>query len=338
VAPALKVIQNPGSADADTQRLDTDIPRLAVYSLPSRHQNAFSARNDDARDKEKEWPDMGLFGLCSEDELVRTLRESLGANPVRVPELRIQPLCVVATRKDKVAFRGELGPMLEGSPDVDLPPWAIAESPMVDLSQRRTRSVDANVGLSILENFLSGFGIPAPGIAAQFSGAKSVDFAFRNVSRKWVDNNWLGRALSGRAIDLQNKSARIHLKKWRLLVIDSIIRSKGITITVTEKREQSFGIDIGVIEELIGELNTDVTVSSETSTNLTISGPTPLTFAFTAVEFHLDEHGNLLSAPPAGDSVALSARSAGHVPTYGLDHIELSERPALIEWDEVNET
>jgi len=227
--------------------------------------------------------------------------------------------------------------MLEGSPELDLPNWAIAESPMVDLSQRRTRSVDAELGLSILENFLSGFGLPVPGITAQFSGARSVAFSFRDVSRKWVDNNWLGRALSGRAIDLQNKSARIHLKKWRLLVIDSIIRSKGITITAVEKREQSFGIDIGVIEALIGEANANVAVSSETSTDLTISGSDPLTFAFTAVEFHLDEYGNLLSAPPVGDSVALSARSNKHVPTYGLDHIELSESPALIEWDEVDE-
>ncbi|MEU4166110.1 hypothetical protein AB0F46_04390 [Streptomyces sp. NPDC026665] len=230
-----------------------------------------------------------------------------------------------------------MGPILEGSPDLDLPNWAIAESPMVDLSQRRTRSVETELGLSILESFLSGFGLPAPGIKAQFGGAKSVAFSFRDVSRKWVDNNWLGRALSGRAIDLQNKSARIHLQKWRLLVIDSIIRSKGITVTAVEERDRSFGIDIGVIEELIGEVNADVAISSEASTDLTISGPVPLTFAFTAVEFHLDEYGNLLSAPPLGDSVALSARSNSHVPTYGLDHIELSDRPALIEWDETDE-
>src|SRR5713101_611181 len=111
---------------------------------------------------------MSFFGLCKQDPLLDTLRDTFGANPVRVPEKRILPLCAVAVRGDKTAFRGAFEPLLTGSQKFSLPEWAHASSPMANLSDKRSHSVNLGLGLDILGSFLAGFGVPSAGIENSF--------------------------------------------------------------------------------------------------------------------------------------------------------------------------
>jgi hypothetical protein len=282
---------------------------------------------------------MAKFGLCKGDPLVETLRKTFGANIVRVPETRVQPMCAVAVRDKKVVFRGDFRPLLAGAPDLTIPDDADAVSQMSSLSGKQSRSVKLGLGLDILGQFLSGFGVPSIGIAAEFEGATEVAFTFQAVQRHWIDVNWLGRALTGKTLDPQQQAAKIYLYKpqWSLLLIDSVIASSDFTINVTKSKGTSFGLDVPVFQTLIANAKAHVTVEQTSSRQLTFRGDEALTFAFTAVQLYVDQYGNILSMLPGGDSVVMSkVAESGGVASYGLDHIELSSEPAWVEWDEIN--
>jgi hypothetical protein len=79
-----------------------------------------------------------------------------------------------------------------------------------------------------------------------------------------------------------------------------------------------------------------VKVSSADVRQLTFRGPEALTFAFTTVHLFVDDYGVILAAPPGSDSVVLSLVEDNRLPTYGLDHVELCDSPAMVEWDEIS--
>ncbi len=58
---------------------------------------------------------MPLFKLCSDDQLVNTLQRVFKANIVRIPETRIQPLCVIALTPGEPHFWGYLPELVEGN-------------------------------------------------------------------------------------------------------------------------------------------------------------------------------------------------------------------------------
>lgn len=280
---------------------------------------------------------MGFFGLCGKDPLVDALRSTFGANPVRVPEKRVQPLCAIAVRDRKTAFRGALAPLLTAGQNFTVPESARAQSTMADLSRKRSTSVSISLGLDILGSFLAGFGVPSAGIGAKFAGATEVAFSFSSVNRDWIDDNWLGRALVGQSLDRQTAAARLFTDKprWDLLVIDSVITSSEFTISVTKSKTDSFSIDIPGIQSVVTSAKVRVDVESKDQRQVSFRGTEALTFAFTTVRLYVDDHGNIQAMPPGGDSVVLSVAPEDTVPTYGLDHIQLSRTPAMVEWDEV---
>ncbi|MFJ3717790.1 hypothetical protein [Streptomyces sp. NPDC090057] len=241
----------------------------------------------------------------------------------------------IAVKDEQHILSGGLEGLLAGSPRIGMPEYAKATSRMADLSRRKSRSVKIGLGLDILGSFLSGLGVAmAPGIRTEFEKAEEVDFSFGDVSRTWVDNNWLGRALVGKMIDSRNPSARIYLDEpdpWQLLLIDSVITSKSFTIGITKHKKETATLDVGAIQDLLGSGNVTIAASSGESKELTFSGTESLTFAFTAVRLHLSRDGAILAAPPGADALVLSATGNSQIPSYGLDHIELSDGPAMVE-------
>jgi hypothetical protein len=119
-------------------------------------------------------------------------------------------------------------------------------------------------------------------------------------------------------------------------VIDSIITSSQFTISITKDRAASFAIDMPTIEAIVGSTDAKMKVSSAGMRQLTFRGPEALTFAFTTVHLFVDDNGVILATPPGTDSVVLSLAADDRMLTYGLDHVELCDAPAMVEWDEVS--
>lgn len=276
---------------------------------------------------------MPLFRLCKNDPLVKTLYQRFGANPVRLPESRVKPLCVVAAKGKKVVFAGRLAPLIDGG--LEVPPDIFATSRMADPAGHRSGEVDVGLGLDILGKFLEAFGIPAPGVTAQFAGATTVAFSFQNVVRDWIDVPTLGKLLASRSVDRTNQNAKIYVSKprWQMLVIDSVIQSTDFTVAAAQTMDVGFKVDAPAIQKLFADADVKASVSSSSEKALTFTGTEPLTFAFTAVEFHLDDYGNISSMPPSTKLTPLSFGEESAARTQLPDRIEFSKEPVMIDWD-----
>lgn len=284
---------------------------------------------------------MGFFSICEGDPLIDTLRTVFDANIVRVPEERVKPLTVVASCDKKSAFRGALLPLIDG----ELPALndsLVESSRMADISGKRTRKVSVDIGLQVLEGFLGGFGIPSAGISTKFSGASEVSFSFQNVERRYVDSNFVGRVLNGHTIDVHNPAAAIFFGNdpCDLLVIDSVITSSDFSINVNRFNSDDFKLDVPAIQNLVGKLNTEVSVSTTSGYDLVFKGDKHLTFAFSCIRLTVDAGGQISSAPPAFDRPLLLAHSQSSGNRQAHDYLDspdrvlLTDKPSLITWDE----
>ena len=266
---------------------------------------------------------MPLFKLCEKDELVNTLQGVFKANIIRIPEARIRPLCVIAATPAQPRFWGYLNELIEGN--ILNPQSAIQESRMADVSGKRSRSINLDLGLQILQGYLSGFGLPAAGIVTQFKGAKTVSFSFQEVMRKFISPSQLGSLLKDHALDADHASNDIFFRKEaQLLVTDSIITSKDFSIQVDKANSHNFSLDVPAIEQMIGQANTNVQVASNTGLDITFKGSQALAFAFTCLVCELDAAGRI-SLKPSSESI--------HFATQRFEPKLLFDTSGMLEWD-----
>ena len=283
---------------------------------------------------------MAFLGLCNDDFLVKTLRGVFGANPIRVPERRLAPLTVLASNGSKTFFRGALAPHLRNVHSLDV---EVMTSTMAVLSGRRSKAVKVDLGLKILDGFLSGLGLPAAALTAKFEGAREVSFSFQDVQRLYVDPGAVGANLAGKVLNDENPAATIFFEQeraYQFLVIDSTIQSRDFSIQVESKSTDGFSLDVPAIKDIIGKTSTDVEVSSDSSLALTFKGQQHLSFAFSCLRLYVDGNGRITSMPPAGDVPGLAA-ALGVTPAadsstqtiYTPDRVLLSREPALLNVD-----
>jgi hypothetical protein len=256
------------------------------------------------------------------------------ANIVRIPEARIKPLCIVASTSEGPRFWGYLPELVEGILEAK---GAVQESRMADIAGKRSRSVNLDLGLQILDGFLRGFGLPSTGIAAKFAGAKTVSFSFQEVVRFFISPAALGKLLGGHALDAGNTANDLFFRNEAvLLVIDSVITSRDFSIQVGEARNTGFKLDVPAIQEMVGNAKAGVQVETTTGLDVTFKGDVPLTFAFTCLRCPLDPAGRLSLAPHTGPlnfemihaerEANRGAASPGHAPEL------LYDGPVMIEW------
>jgi hypothetical protein len=286
---------------------------------------------------------MGFLGMCEDDPVREALKGVFrNATLVSVPEERIAPLLMVTARKGKFALIGMVSDAVTGDP-LAIPPDFIRPSRMPDLSGKKSRSVNVDLGLKIMEGFLRGFGISAPQITAKFEGAREVSFSFGNVVNYYVSNVQLGRLLEGRSIDSNNPALEMFFDEDPppLLVLNSTVTSSDFTISVEKKRTEDFQLDVPAIQQVVADLNVGVTVSTSSGLDIKFQGDKDLGFAFTAVRFYLDSDGRIVSMPPDWliqelDHNLDELAGPNVVVTYAPDEVSLGppDQAALLEWDE----
>ncbi len=267
---------------------------------------------------------MEIFKICNDDLLVNTLQRVFRSNIVRVPEVKIKPMTVLAITPNKAHFWGYLDEFTE-SP---LPNYEsdLQESQMADISGKRSKDVKAELGLQILDGFLRGFNLPSAAITSKFSGAETISFSFQEVIRNFISAGKIGGILKGKALDTDNGSNTIFLQKEaRLFLIDSVITSKDFSIKVEKTNSNDFSVDVTGIQQIIGQGNTKVYVESHSGLDLSFHGPTPLSFAFTCIELIPDDAGRIV-VKPVSSSVQLNNDKQE-------EHTLLYETPGLIDLD-----
>ncbi|MCX7859047.1 MAG: hypothetical protein N2385_03075 [Chloroflexus sp.] len=272
-----------------------------------------------------------ILHLCANDPLVSLVHDLFGANPVRVPDARIRPLSVVVHRRGRSMFRGSLLPLLTDSSPLSVQP---SVSQLIDISGRRSRRVNLELGLNILKGFLRGFGIPTAELSSTLQGAATVAFSFPTAMRLAYDVNALGWALAGRAIDRANPAAAILFEQtpYELLLIDSVLTSRHITITISGAKGQRLNVDVDALRQMLGDLGVNAGINNDSELEVTLASPHDLTFAFSCVRLFFNDEGYITTMPPDLDRRVLGSESGIRV-RYSPDRVMLSEQPGLLVWD-----
>ncbi|WP_322821921.1 hypothetical protein [Chloroflexus sp.] len=272
-----------------------------------------------------------ILHLCPNDPLVSLVHDLFGANAVRVPDARIRPLSVVIHRDNRSVFRGSLLPLLTDSSPLSVQP---AVSQLIDISGRRSRRISLDLGLHILRGFLYGFGVPAASLATSIQGAATVSFSFPTAMRVAYDVNALGWALAGRAIDRSNPAAAVLFEQtpYELLLIDSVLTSRHITITLSGSKGQRLNVDIDALRQMLNDLGGQVGVSGDSELEVTLASPHDLTFAFSCVRLFFDDEGFITAIPPDLNRRVLGS-AGGLTVRYTPDRVLLSAQPGLLVWD-----
>jgi hypothetical protein len=265
---------------------------------------------------------MAFLKLCRGDPIVDTLTDVFHANIIRVPEERYAPLIVLAARGDIVSFRGKLSNLIGGSAPAFPQP---TNSQMTEVTGKKSRSVNVDLGLSILDGFLKGFGIPSMGVQSTFKGVKKVSYTFNSVVRKYLDVGEIGDLLVGTVVNEKNPAAAIFFgdDPYRFLVIDSIVTSSQFTIAVEDSGDAKVKFDVPAVQKLIGDAKVGVTVVSETGYDLSFSGPQQLAFAFTCQEFLLDADGRVTKLIPDSEPRILGFQVMAEIETEPVERVEL---------------
>lgn len=248
-----------------------------------------------------------MLTLCPEDPLLTLLRDAFpDAHVLSRPQRRLRPLTTLAAQPGNLVRRphirplGDLNPLLRAP--VELPRRRSDPSP--NFSGRRTRSVDAKLGLRLLTGFLESLGVDPELVTGAFQGAEGLSFSFADVRHYHVDVNALGKALRGAALDPSSPSARPLLDgEEGLYIVDSTLTSSAFTVQVTS------GLDAGVSIQLptqsaLAQAGAALRYVSDDKRTLSFSGEVGLTFAFTALGVTLGSGGRIDSI--RGDNEALS--------------------------------
>jgi hypothetical protein len=146
----------------------------------------------------------------------------------------------------------------------------------------------------------------------------------------------LGWALAGRAIDRTNPAAAILFEQtpYELLLIDSVLTSRHITITLSGTKGQRLNVNIDALRQMISDLGGQIGISGDSELEMTLASPHDLTFAFSCVRLFFDDEGFITTMPPDLNRRVLGS-THGTMVRYSPDRVLLSEQPGLLMWDRV---
>jgi hypothetical protein len=278
---------------------------------------------------------MAFFRICQNDT-TDALRKMFNATPLKVPEASVQPLLIIAERNGKTDKRGELKHLLADAAAFKIKP---KEDPVADVSLEKTRSVDWDFGLKLLEGFFQGFGIPSASVAAKLDMAREISLSFHNVKRRWIDKNELGSALRGKTIDLMHPALGIFLggDAYNMLLVTDVIVSNGFSINVEKSKNGNLSAEIPAIQQIVNEAKAGVDVKSSSTNSISFQGKDFLTFAFSCVKLELNP---LSGALAVGTTVVTrkvtTAKGTEVKEVEEAESVQLDRKPGepgLLEWD-----
>src|SRR5688572_26724907 len=100
--------------------------------------------------------------ICK-NKLTDHIREQFRANPLKVPEARIQPMCMLEINDNNPQYLGQFKYMVKGGFNHDIP---TSTMPVAAITDQRTTAVDANIGFGIMGNFLKALGADPASVTA----------------------------------------------------------------------------------------------------------------------------------------------------------------------------
>ena len=251
---------------------------------------------------------MPAFKLCPDDPLVKTLRKVFKANIVRIPRKKVQPLSVIGRKGNSLKFLGSLKDVLDGSPDLGL---ETSIEPMAEISGNKSRTVEFNFGVKILEGFLQGFGLSSPSVSEAFKGTQQISFGFPEMQDIYVEALQIGQAIAGKKLHKNNPVlAPYYAGDAELLVVDAVMAGKNFTVSLDKTVDSDTDVSIGTIGEILEVDDTSVKIDKTSKKEIKFEGDEYLTFAFTCLRLEIDPATDTIISVDTGDKDMVLEKNA----------------------------
>lgn len=234
---------------------------------------------------------MSLFRLCNNDDLLILLQKTFKANPIKIPEERIQPLVVFSGKNKNYKYIGGIEYLLNDTSSMNL---QLGSSKMANLSATQSKSIDTKLGLQVMDGFLQGFGTEGVSLDFAFESVKKVSFSFQNVYRSYIDIGKLCMELSKRKFNLKHPVNQSFINETeKCIIVDSIITSNNFSMKVEETSNQDFKFDIPEIQNILSSSGNKISAKSSNSLDISFQGDKSLAFAFSCFAINCDEDGSI---------------------------------------------
>jgi len=281
------------------------------------------------------------MGRICKNQITDVIRDQFRANPLRTPEARIKPMCMLEVRKNTPNYLGEFKFLTKGGFNHELP---ISEELVTDVSDSRSKQTDFKTGFGILGGFLKVLGVDPASVSASMKNSKEMAFTFSNVRRLFIDPLQFGQILSQNEImgDPGNFMLQEALgdKRIKLALITDVIVSNKFSISTFRDATTAADIDVPQIANAVAGFNANVKVDRKSSNEVAFEASTDLTFAFTALELTIDGstgkfgRGSWLKNLKSADGTPRSVESLGSDEVHLLERVMLDDNdqfPLLIE-------
>ena len=229
------------------------------------------------------------MGRICKNDITDHIRDHFGANPLKAPEARIQPLCMLEIDRNKPSYLGEFKYLVKNGFPHDVP---IQEEPVASVSDKQSKITDFETGFQILSGFLKVLGVDPASVGAAFKKSKKMAFSFQNVRRRYIDPLQFGMILSQNNVlgDPDNfiLSKAIKDKKVQLGLITDVMVSNNFSISTFSESEIGVDVEVPLIQQAISGLNINVKVNKTAENVVAFEAPYDLSFAFSALELIID--------------------------------------------------
>jgi hypothetical protein len=240
---------------------------------------------------------------CS-DPLVEFLK-SFGYCCVLLPRADIRPLRLLVRDGGALEQLGDLAGLFTPGA-VPLPP--VRENVVSGaLSGRRSGSLSAGIGFSLLGGVLSAMGAPGVDLRTMYRGARTVTLRFDEIQEDSVDLLSLDRYLGAADLDPGATHTARLLEADELYVTTAVLKSRGVTVTAGSANGAEVSAGVSVVQDVVGAR---VAVASDAAsrTGLTYRGEVPLVFGFKAVRISYEDGRYTALAPVRPGAVLRGSR------------------------------
>lgn len=232
----------------------------------------------------------------SKNKITDTIAEHFGANPLKVPESRIQPLSLLEIKDNKKNYLGEFKNMIVGNFDH---PIEIKDSVVSEVSNVKTKKVEIDFGFKILANFLAAFKMDPAVVKNAIKSSRKLSFSFSDVRRRYIDVLELGKIISENEVYGNQENMFIKEimanKKLRLGLITDVLVSNNFSISTYTENETDVDINIPLIQGYVSDAGIDLNVKKTSNSEVKFERDPALTFAFSCVEIKIDPSSGEIS-------------------------------------------
>jgi hypothetical protein len=230
--------------------------------------------------------------MCS-DPLVDKLREQ-GYNPVRLPRADIGPLQILSRSGKDLSRLGAVGSVLKSKSE--LLPRVHENVPAAKIEVRRSGSLKAGLGASLLGAFLEAFGAKGAELDSSLEKAQRLVFEFNDVLEDRIDVSELDTYLVDSDLNPKSRYTADLLVSDGVYIVTAILKSKKFAIEAHHESGGAVKLDADAIKNAVSAKGS-VETRREDENKIVFEGGTFLTFAFQAVRL-LYYNGGYTSLEP----------------------------------------